>query len=352
MSLSQHPLNAKFPKSNGKLQYFHDIGRVLAKSPSNPEALADYISTGVPQLGLHIISFQDATVVTLTWLHTLLDAMGRHALLRAWTAVLEGRDDDVPEFLGYDTNPLADLGATEVSQKDEFLLKKKLLGGLGMRTSSRSKSRRTSISTPWSSRNSHIVMLGRERSPFISDGDILTAWFTRLIASTNPTVTSSSPTRTITIMNVLGMRDILRTAPPLLPRSTQGVYIHNCAAAIFSHFTVADFLAKPLGHIAAQLRSDLVRQSTREKVEAAARIARDNGGMAFATIVGGTAGTYVERTRGKPTFIHVYTTLAPGLSLRGSGNCVGRDAHGNWWLGTIMRAEFVEGFRRAAEGMS
>jgi hypothetical protein len=58
------------------------------------------------------------------------------------------------------------------------------------------------------------------------------------------------------------------------------------------------------------------------------------------------------KTRGKPRFIHVYTTRAKGFPLRGNGNCVGRDAQGNWWFGTILRKGFGEGLGKAVDGMS
>jgi hypothetical protein len=38
--------------------------------------------------------------------------MGRHAPLRAWQAVLEGRKDEPPPFVGYDANPLTTLGSS------------------------------------------------------------------------------------------------------------------------------------------------------------------------------------------------------------------------------------------------
>jgi hypothetical protein len=405
MPISKHPLGPKFPKPNGKLQCFDDLGRVIVKSKTNPEFFADYISADIAQLGLQIVRFDDATLVTITWLHTLLDAMGRHALLRAWTAVLEGRDNDVPEFLGYDTDPLSSLGTTELSQQEDFVKEPSVVKSLGMARFifnflweaffyPDEESRLVCMPASYFSKLKAQAFIDLDslppadltynndaaegKKPFLSDGDIVTAWLMRLIASTNPTITASSPTRLITIMNVFGMRDVLRTtSPPLL--SPTGAYIHNCATAIWSHFSLSEFLSLPLGHVAARIRKDLVTQSTRAQVEAGVRAAKAHGGMALygtgnmvlsvmtnwskaklfetdfsAAIVDGKVDGKSEsgKTRGKPRFIHVYTTRAKGFPLRGNGNCVGRDAQGNLWFGTILRKGFGEGFRKAVDGMS
>ena len=115
--------------------------RGLTVPENSPTQLADWIYTDRAQLGLHVVNFTDTTLVTLVWLHTLLDAMGRKALLLAWIAVLEGRDEDVPELWGYDFDPLKDLGVEpqdngstvgereEQPKREELLLNDRQLKG-------------------------------------------------------------------------------------------------------------------------------------------------------------------------------------------------------------------------------
>lgn len=69
-------------------------------------------------LGLHIVSFTDATLATLSWSHVLLDDMRRKALLDAWSLVLQGREDEVLPLHGVETDPMATLGThpTELYQ--------------------------------------------------------------------------------------------------------------------------------------------------------------------------------------------------------------------------------------------
>ena len=78
--------------------------------PDNgPKELEDYLNTDRPQLSLHVVSFTDVTLVSLTWPHTLWDAMGRREFLLAWTAVLAGSTGDVPQVYGADEDPLRGL---------------------------------------------------------------------------------------------------------------------------------------------------------------------------------------------------------------------------------------------------
>jgi len=104
MALREHKVGSLLPRPTGKLETFGGGGfiRVVTDAESKPLFIEDYILSDRAQLGLHITTFEDGTFVTITWLHTLLDAMGRSALLLAWQAMLEGREDDVPDFLGYD----------------------------------------------------------------------------------------------------------------------------------------------------------------------------------------------------------------------------------------------------------
>jgi hypothetical protein len=61
----------------------------VARAPSRFEG---WLQSDRPQLSIHIILFKDAILLTITFLHTLMDAMGLADLLQAWTAVLSDSD--------------------------------------------------------------------------------------------------------------------------------------------------------------------------------------------------------------------------------------------------------------------
>lgn len=49
-------------------------------------------------------------LVSVSWLHTFMDAMGMSAVLRAWVSVLNGRESDVPPVCNFDKGLLSSLG--------------------------------------------------------------------------------------------------------------------------------------------------------------------------------------------------------------------------------------------------
>jgi hypothetical protein len=128
--MREHSLGKIIPRASDKLQVFPEMANYrIAKAPAKMD---DWIYSDKAQLDLYITSFSDATFVTITWLHTLLDAMGRHALLSAWQLVLAGRDNELPPFIGYNSDPLSSLGVKRAGiQHEESVLKPKLWYGTG-----------------------------------------------------------------------------------------------------------------------------------------------------------------------------------------------------------------------------
>lgn len=394
MPFSEHSIGAKFPALTGKLQVLETLGRtrILTNEESTKQTLEDWTEHDVGQLGLHIRSFPDATIVTITWLHTLLDAIGRQALLRAWQAVLEGRDSDVPPFLGYDSDPLAKLGTSPTAEK-EVAMAPYLVSTFGMLrfafnyvfyekyfypeddarllvlpAAEFSKIKAQAFADLESLDPEKITYTTTEpRKPFLSDGDINAAWIIRIYARANPEIAKSYSQRIFSIGNVMGMREITRSSEPkLLPSANDGAYVHNCVAASWSIMTVGDVLSLPLGHIAARIRSDLVVQSSRAHLEAAQREAKGgklnmygSGDMVLSTISNWAKARLFDMDFGAarrdggqgvavPKFIYPIAH-STSLPLRGSGTCIGRDKDGNWHFGMMMRKELVESFVQEME---
>ena len=418
MKLEDHSIGRRFPvvdEQDDGIQFFDvmDSLRGVTQTENSTVVLDDWIYADKAQLGLHIASFQDATLVTITWLHTLLDAMGRQALLRAWQAVLEGRDADVPEFWGYDFDPLAQLGAplgedkakvedtnvvdAKVEEKKEQSSSqasesKSAQGArmLYMPASYMARLRTEAIRDLASLDTSQITYntsSSSEPKPFLSDGDIFSAWLVRHLVSSDTTLLDSPPTRPVIFVNVLGMRDILSTSTSkyevLIPRGK--AYIGNCTTGIVSPFSLEQFLNMPLGHIAARIRKDLVEQGNREAVEASQRASRieqqtnmsppdaqtapavfvfTNWAKAklfetdFSAAIASHNGDQVKPVdrsiKGKPTYINVYGTdsrkTGHGVGPGGIGNCVGKDARGGYWIGGISSEECVARFEKAVLG--
>jgi hypothetical protein len=402
--MREHSLGKNIPRASDKLQVFPEMANYrIAKAPAKMD---DWIYSDKAQLDLYITSFSDATFVTITWLHTLLDAMGRHALLSAWQLVLAGRDNELPPFIGYNSDPLSSLGVKRAGiQHEESVLKPKLLSPfaftrfvanmvwdrlwypkeegrmLHLPSHIFQTIRHQAFSDLDSLPTDQITPNQKTGTPFLSDGDILTAYLLRLTSRSHPSILTSQGQRQITLVNVMGMRHLLQTThPALLPRD--GAYVANCVTTIWSHFTIREFLDAPLGHVAARIRADLVRQGSRGQIEASQGLARERGGvlcgtgdMAFCTMTnwdkarlfdvdfgaavvdsgGGQQATSTERgsngmeggggdrVRARPVYIHPWAT-ENGFKLRGSTNVVGKDGDGNYWLGAMLRSDVVERF--------
>ncbi|KFY99647.1 hypothetical protein V498_00599 [Pseudogymnoascus sp. VKM F-4517 (FW-2822)] len=268
-SIEDHPLAKTLPKPTptASTQRGSDAFREFQCHPDAPASLEDYLN-GVPQLSLHITSFDDATLVALSWPHTLMDAMGQQALLHGWSLVLAGRESEVPAFLGAREDAL--LSAPDEKQEE---YRQKRLQGFGMFMFAirfiwgllwnRVVETRT-IYLP----KKAVAELRRQAQDdisgeFVSEGDVLTAWATRAVAS-------SMPPRPITVLHALNLRFRL---PSLI--EAPGVFVQNMAVSAFALFT-PELLRGPLGPIARESRRHLMEQTTEPQLLAILRDLRQN----------------------------------------------------------------------------
>lgn len=71
-----------------------DLGelRDLAHRADGPKYLEDFLYSDEPQLFLHAVYFQDATLVSVSWPHNFLDATAMASLLSPWALVMNGQE--------------------------------------------------------------------------------------------------------------------------------------------------------------------------------------------------------------------------------------------------------------------
>ncbi|KAJ6140512.1 hypothetical protein N7470_010308 [Penicillium chermesinum] len=149
-------------------------------------------------MSVHISSFHDATLIALVWPHVMMDALGGHALLSAWSSVLAGREDQVPKLVGARKDAHREVLETSADDLgEEFELEKRRLKGrdlfkFSMRflweMTTNSNYERRVIYMP---RDTVLKLKktvqkeiaegahGFGAKPFASEGDILTAWVAR-----------------------------------------------------------------------------------------------------------------------------------------------------------------------------
>jgi hypothetical protein len=254
--------------------------------------IEDLLAGDTPQISVHITSFNDATLVGLSWPHTLMDVMGQAAFLSAWSSVLAGRATEVPPVLGAQEDVLLALtdDATSAPQ-EEYVLKSKQLKGLAfvkfgarfawdMLTGAKPltqtihipksvvatlRARAEADLTTFHIGATTTAEQGENKMPFISDGDILTAFTLHCIASSLP-----AP-RPLTALHAMNARFRL---PSLI--NAKGVHVSNMLVPGFTFLDPA-MSTGPLGPMALHNRQKLLEQATEAQVLASLREQRVSG---------------------------------------------------------------------------
>lgn len=284
MSIEEHPLASQLPQASNRpsVEAGPEHFESLARRPDAPKKLDDYLHSDEPQLSVHIVSFEDSTLVSLTWPHTYFDAMGRATFFNAWTLVLNGQEDKVAPFNGYKTDPLAPLGFSMV---EESMLAKYQVKGLSILLFTIRyifefiwwrKEENYTVCLPAAYLQSMKQTIMQELAaqsqgdskPFVSDGDVICAWWTRLALQ------HLSPTsrRTVVILNAFGLRGVL--SKDLLLAGT--AYTSNAVYRLYTILAASDVFQRPLSYLASQIRRSIQEQGTRSQIEALASLHRKN----------------------------------------------------------------------------
>lgn len=342
------------------------------RSVDSPRILADWIYSDRPQLHIHAVQFQDATLLTVTCLHTLMDTVGRSALLQAWAAVLDGREDEVPPFDSYERDPLSSLGRDiPMSHYRHSTL---LLRGINLivfgiryafellwfwreedhaiRLSGRAVNRMRDTARRELAKESDGSVL-----PFLSEGDALGSWWMKtMVTALRPAL--NRPIMLMTVFNVVS----------LFPEWFLGcgAYISNAIFPSYTILPVHRVFQEPIGVVAMETRRALVEHRTREQVQALAAIQRASFQMTAPLFGSSDLLFLVCSNLHKARFFEVdfsAAVVAPGTPLRGRAyglgrpsyiniiehsvgyptrnvlRVIGKDAAGDWWLTLRVRAE-------------
>lgn len=271
MDIEDHPLAKTLPKATKapSIQSGPQAFRTFAARENAPETLEDFVYTDTPQLSLFITSFNNATLVALSWPHTLMDVMGQQALLHGWSLVLAGRESEVPPMLGAREDAICAAVDAPVEKEVEYSLGQKRLKGWAMaifglrfavdllrnwvvetRTICLPKQ---VVAELQRQAQGDLTAQGAEK-PFISEGDVLTAWTLRAVVSSLP------QPRPVAALHALNARFRLSSLA-----QTSGVYIQNMAVAAFT-FVSPEVATGPLGPIALENRHHIMEQSTEPQV--------------------------------------------------------------------------------------
>ncbi|OBS25069.1 hypothetical protein FPOA_05604 [Fusarium poae] len=287
--IDEHPLSSKLPRPTlekpsiqGQLSEFNTLG----VPPGTPLCLDDYLKSDHPQLTVHIVSFTDATLVSICWPHIAVDGMSLAHLGHAWSLALAGRVLEVPLMLSANDDPLANAGRDSTFTGPHPLEKQQITGW------------RTYIFAFyyildliwWRTVESRVIFLPKtvakelrdqalsslrkeHPAPFLSEPDAIVAWLTIVVISA---LFPKGSNRSVTIGNAYDLRGRATSLFPV--PNDKGAYIQN---AVFPCWTIvpAKIAHKrdedTLGSIALAVRSSIQGQTTEASIHAQARLTRD-----------------------------------------------------------------------------
>ncbi|KAI0023875.1 hypothetical protein F4780DRAFT_27217 [Xylariomycetidae sp. FL0641] len=361
MKAADHPIAARLPKPSARPATVADpdVFRPLFMPEGGPSKMDDYLNADIPQLGLHVVSFKDKTLVCLHWPHTTFDALGKRALLDAWMLMLQGRADEVVSLPEQGIDPLAELGKhpTETHKLADNRLSMFGLAGYGISNALdfiRSQENRM-VCVPASFvaglREKALAELAANgvENPFLTEGDVLCAWWTKVATSHLPRNSS----RTVVLNNAYSLRKSL--AGDLLPED--GTYLSNAIGFIYVLLPLKDVFEKPVSWIASEIRRGIQDLGTRAQVEAFASMWRESSGklppffgersMHMVTFSNWTKARLYDldlspaiitpRTgAGKPGTPSYLQNNQFGLCLPNGFPIMGKDNDGNYWFSGYM----------------
>ena len=203
---------------------------------------------------------------------------------------------------------------------------------------------------------------GDKEDVFLSHGDVILAWWAKVSVAAQR-LGSSQP---VNIMNVTNVRGLF---PDLLPdnKGATAVYTTNAALAANTLITCGELNNRSVGALALRIRQDLQTQRTPEQVrhfvawqlETSQKLGRSpllgswnqivlswsnwhrarlyDVNFSSAVVKPGLPLETRSNKLGQPSFI-LPNGHAKGFSLRNGGPLIGRDANGDWWMQTILRA--------------
>lgn len=348
----------------------------LVTRPGRPTKLKEWTETDHPGLSLHVTSFTDATFVTLSWCHVFFDALGRQSLFQAWQAVLDGREDEVPECIPYEEDPVVSI-AEDANPQDHVLYKRAITGIwvflfilsfiYEMVVHRKESGRMVRFPGSWVDELRERAMEGLrakgipEKDAFLSHGDVLLAFWCK----TTMSVQHFRPSQPVHIINAMNVRGISEKVP--LPG--EKAYIGNAVLSAVTLTDMAEMNRLSVGEFAGRVRKDLKEQRDPRQIKAmvAWLLEYFNKGkgsplpagswnqrifswsnwsrakfydMDFSSAVTKTGAATGERSTkvGRPSLV-INFGHADGLTVRNGGPLIGQDARGDWWINWYLRDE-------------
>jgi len=319
-----------------------------------------------------------------------MDAMAMSDVLNAWVIVLNGMEEDVPPICNFDKDPMSSFGTAPA---EPYVHTSSLLSGWNMFMFSiryifdlifyRDSQRLLYLPANFlqSMKATALKELKAEQNtdspdetvprPYLSDGDILCAFITRLVIKN---FCPKSP-RQIAMLNPISLRSAL-ASKSIIP--TSSVLLGNAVLLVSTFASAVDIATKSLSYTASLIRQSIAEQGTYEQLDALTALTRKaveqtgrhpvfgNGSTSLVVFSNWTKAKFFELDFGravlggeklgegdtkvvsKPSFVNS-TGIASGISPRGTWPILGKDQSGGYWVLGNLRSDLWAGVERELE---
>ncbi|TWU72714.1 hypothetical protein ED733_004288 [Metarhizium rileyi] len=334
-----------------------------------PHTLHDYIYSDRPVLGLHITSFTNATIVTLSWPHVVGGGLGIKEIISAWSKALR-TDGDLPALLGAREDVLDGIG-TDIDNPPPYSLEPSQIKGwrfvkLALRLLW-NVVRRPEVQSRTLCLPGHFVSRLKEaalrelddahqgdETIFISENDVMEAWASRFVAQVR------GGQRSALVVTSLDIRSRVNAL-----WDTGGVYVQNTAVCVYTSVDCEMLLSRPLGELSHVFRQSIQASATDEQIRAQLRIFRTLGhkkriplygnpdshlmsfsnwtkfdlfnAAEFSPAILSTSSTD-SGAPVKPVYMHCQA-LGENRLLRDCFHITGKDLDGNYWITAFLYPE-------------
>ncbi|ATY60850.1 carbohydrate esterase family 9 [Cordyceps militaris] len=266
--LASHPIGKLYPAATRKAatQPLDPAIRALLVPDGFPGSFDALVARQWPQLTLFASSFRDATVLTLLLPHTAMDASAITALLRNWSRVMAGdAAGSVERVHGAPVDPLSvlDRGAETPPLPPHVLDRQRMTWWQIIAFVALFLWRKVT----WGAAETRLVYLPEEAlralkartmreaqtcapgsDTFLSEGDILTAWLSRLtLAGTGRQIPA-------TILDVINARNQIPAV-----KNEEEIFLQNLLGVAFTPLSAKD-MQSSTGAIALRHRRSLTQQ--------------------------------------------------------------------------------------------
>lgn len=283
--IESHGLASQLPRPTGSTPSIQEgchAFRSFALPTDLPNNIEHYWKNDQPMLSLHITSFANGTLVGLTFPHSLTDAMGTSEFLKAWSNVVAGKSSFVKPLQGTQVDVLGDVGTNldKKASQGEFFLEDQQTRGFSLL--SFIARYMWDVKTRRSIRTKHIYLPAKYMShlrqgveeelkrqnggvvPFVSDGDLITAWGARMVMSSSTWKNCSA-----VICNVFDLRGRLKGT-----FARGGTYLQNLILPATTVLSKEEAATATTAQIALGLRKAIVEQTDDVQTRRLMRIAR------------------------------------------------------------------------------